>query len=391
MKLAKKVLITYGWNRIAYVVNKSLSQAGIKTYVGDISGITPNRFSKYTYKKFTYPSFYENPETFIDFIITYARKHHIHIIIPCHEELYIFSRYKQRLKDNNLDLLVMELNALKIADRKDLCLDFVRRTGVKVPQSIKPTSQVEMTEFYNNFGPMVVLKYVKTNSSKGVFYVKDEAQFEHHIESLGQFILQEFVEGTGYGVSALYNARGEMRALFSHKRIQEKLVTGGTSTLRTGVRNEVLENAARKILDSFKWRGVAMVEFKYNENTGEYWFIEINPRFWGSLSLAYYSGIDFHYLLYQIIATGDCPIQTSYETDIRVKWLLGSILASLSDLLMRKKVNPSYLLSKADKFDDFSISDPFAFVGESLNYLWKFLKTKSLNPTSESMVDIDTL
>ena len=248
-----------------------------------------------------------------------------------------------------------------------------------------------MTEFYNNFGPMVVLKYVKTNSSEGVFYVKDEAQFEHHIESLGQFILQEFVEGTVYGVSALYNARGEMRALFSHKRIQEKLVMGGTSTLRTGVRNEVLENAARKILDSFKWRGVAMVEFKYNENTGEYWFIEINPRFWGSLSLAYYSGIDFPYLLYQIIATGDCPIQTSYETDIRVKWLLGSILASLSDLLMRKKVNPSYLLSKADKFDDFSISDPFAFVGESLNYLWKFLKTKSLNPTSESMVDIDTL
>ena len=45
-----RVIITYGWNRIAYIVNRSLSSKGIKTYVGDIAKFTMNRFSKFTYK-----------------------------------------------------------------------------------------------------------------------------------------------------------------------------------------------------------------------------------------------------------------------------------------------------------------------------------------------------
>ena len=32
--------------------------------------------------------------------------------------------------------------------------------------------------------------------------------------------------------------------------------------------------------------------------------IEVNPRFWGSLALAIYAGIDFPYLLYKLAMEG---------------------------------------------------------------------------------------
>ena len=50
--------------------------------------------------------------------------------------------------------------------------------------------------------------------------------------------------------------------------------------------------------------GVAMFEFKVDDDTGTASLIEVNARFWGSLPLAIAAGIDFPYLLFRQLVYG---------------------------------------------------------------------------------------
>jgi predicted ATP-grasp superfamily ATP-dependent carboligase len=108
--------------------------------------------------------------------------------------------------------------------------------------------------------------------------------------------------------------------------------------------------AARKILDSLQWHGVAMVEFKIDA-AGRAWLIEINARFWGSLQLAVDSGADFPWLLYQL-ATGARPdVPDGYAIGNRLRWWLGD-LDNLYARLKDQRWTPT-LRHKVDALSDF--------------------------------------
>jgi len=386
--MIEKVAVTYSWNRMAYIVNQSLSQKGIKVFTGDASYMNMNRFSLLPNKSFSYPDFYKSKELFLNTLAEYLRTNNIKYLIPTHEEIFIISRYSNRLE--GIKTLVPGFQSLKTAHKKELSSALAATLGIDVPLTISPVSEADCKSFLSAHKGQVVLKYGNSNSSKGVYYIADAKQFEDHYKNLGNFILQEYVTGTGYGVSMLYN-QGQARALFTHKRMEEKLSTGGTSTLRIGTHNDMLEEWSKHILDHLSWNGVAMVEYKYNEKLKKGWFIEINPRFWGSLALPYYSGMDFPYLYFQILRDGDIKETYTYKEGVKVKWLLGGMLGFLDSLIHEKQFRFNHLSLKADYFDDFRLKDPFILAGEMGYYLEKFMHSFKLNPTIKSTLNIDNI
>lgn len=386
--MQEKVAVTYSWNRMAYVVNQSLSNKGIKVFTGDASLINMNKLSLAGNCSFRYPGFYESKELFLEFLIKYLKNNSIPFLIPTHEEIFIISKYLDQL--DGIKTLVPDFESLKIAHKKELSSALANQLGISVPLTIIPENEVDCIAFLNTHEKPIVLKYGNSNSSKGVFYITTVAQLQEHYTSLGNFILQEYVKGDGYGVSMLYN-KGQARASFTHKRLEDKLSTGGTSTLRIGTHNEMLEEWSKKILDHLSWNGVAMVEYKYDEVKKKGWFIEINPRFWGSLALPYYSGMDFPYLYYQILRDGDVKEIFDYKEGVKVKWLLGGVLGFLDGIMHERQFRFNHLSLKADHFDDFSLKDPFILAGEMGYYLEKFMHSFKLNPTKNSSLDIDKI
>lgn len=384
----QSVALTYSWNRMAYIVNKSLSARGIKVYAGDTSYLTMNRFSRFGYNQFRYPNFYHQPDAFIEYLTVYLQKHSINNLIPTHEEIFLISRHIDRFQ--GINTLVPYFDILKTAHKKELSVRLAKTLNVNIPLSIEPTSSEECFYFFNQQGKPIVLKYSNSNSSKGVYYINTIKELEFHLPNIGSFILQEYINGSGYGVSMLYN-RGQKRAIFTHKRLEEKVSTGGTSTLRISTRNEMLEEWAERLLSHLSWNGVAMVEFKYNEQTRKGWFIEINPRFWGSLALPYYAGMDFPWLYYQILRDGDINFTNDYKEGVRVKWLLGGMIAFADNLFNDKKINLNHLKLNANYYDDFSWGDPMALLGEMAYYGEKFMKSFKLNPTKDSSLNIDDI
>lgn len=65
-----------------------------------------------------------------------------------------------------------------------------------------------------------------------------------------------------------------------------------------------------------------MVEFKRRTTDGTFVLMEINPKFWGSLDLAIYAGVDFPYLLYRMALDGDIEPVTDYRIGARFHWPL---------------------------------------------------------------------
>lgn len=117
-------------------------------------------------------------------------------------------------------------------------------------------------------------------------------------------LVQEYVEGTGYGVSALYDREGRLAAAFCHRRLREFPITGGPSALAESVWEDDLVEYGTRLLESVGLVGVGMVEFKREARTGQFKLMEVNPRFWGSLPLAVMSGVDFP-VLYWRLAQGE--------------------------------------------------------------------------------------
>jgi predicted ATP-grasp superfamily ATP-dependent carboligase len=138
------------------------------------------------------------------------------------------------------------------------------------------------------------------------------------------FMLQEYIPGHGAGLFCLYN-RGEPTHFFAHNRLREKPPEGGVSVLSEAAPlNDSLKNSAVKLLNSVKWHGVAMVEFRVDAN-GKAYLMEVNTRFWGSLQLAIDSGVNFPVLLAQQFFNETTGSMLAYNTKQRLRWLMGDL------------------------------------------------------------------
>jgi len=145
-------------------------------------------------------------------------------------------------------------------------------------------------------------------------------------------MVQEFVQGEGYGVEALMHG-GQLKAIFMHRRLREYPTTGGASTLRESVMDIKLAQSGIRLLQAMEWEGVAMVEFRVNRSTGESKLIEVNGRFWGSLPLAINSGVDFPYLLYKSIVDKKNFDSSGYRIGLKQRWLAGDLLWLYTSLI----------------------------------------------------------
>ena len=135
-------------------------------------------------------------------------------------------------------------------------------------------------------------------------------------------LVQEFVEGVGTGYFALMK-HGELRAEFAHRRIRDLHPTGSGSVLRESILpSPQIRDASLAMLRALNWHGVAMVEFRLRADNVPV-FLEINGRFWHSLPLACYSGVDFPALLAHMAEFGDVAQPPPYKVGIRCRWLVG--------------------------------------------------------------------
>lgn len=178
--------------------------------------------------------------------------------------------------------------------------------------------------------PLVVKPQRESPGRPPIRYVQNQRQLDTLFReatvpgqtiAASSFIIQEYIPGRGCGLFATYQ-EGACKRIFMHRRVREYPASGGVSSCAESFYDATLELYGRKMLDALQWHGVAMVEFRRDERDGEYKFLEINPKFWGSLDLALAAGADFPGDLCQMAFNRHLSFNNRYTRDLRFHWPL---------------------------------------------------------------------
>lgn len=381
------VIITHARVRSALAATRSLGKRGIEVITADYTYPSTSFFSKYSSSYFVYPSYKQAPRQFIECLKHYIQRKGIDVLMPISEETYVISKYKN-IFDGMVKVPVAEYDKIAKANNKRYLMRFADEIGVNTPQTYTINCIEELRKIAKKIEYPAVIKLVEGRGAAGVRYVYSEeellAKYKEVVQkfNLNPFnypLIQEYIPGTGYGVSMLFN-HGEPRAIFTHRRIREYPITGGPSTARISVRHAKMEKYATMLLKELEWHGVAMVEFKLDERTKEPVLMEINPRFWGSLNQAICAGVDFPYLLYTMAMEGDVKPVFTYKIGVKTRWMIGDLRALVDYIRTEKRteVLKDFFRLNGQYYDDIDLSDPLPIIIEIMIPIMNLVKMKKL-------------
>jgi len=376
------VVITDASNRLGYSILRSLAHDGLKVGIGVDSNSGMAVYSRYSAGSFRHPSHVCDPLGFMAALNHTLRVHRPAVYMPADEDAFVVAKHANLLKEEVRTVLA-PFDVLRQLDDKYQSFELAERIGIPTPATSCPKVFGEIEAFSRAHPGPLVLKISRSSGGRGVFLLQPESLGEgvqqaiaHSGRGYGDFIVQEFVQAPGYAVSMLFD-HGVPKASFTHRRLRELSPRGGPSTLRQSTRLPVIEAYAERLLREVGYHGVAMVEFKHDEATGKTWFLEVNPRWWGSLALATQAGVDFPLLFYKLALGENLPPPPTYRTGVTVRWLLGDLLAFKNQLIVTKRLpRIQDFYPKVDGYDDAVAADPLPLVAELGLHLRKVLRAK---------------
>jgi len=333
----RKVLIPAMEKRSSLICCRSLGKRGIEVIGCSHEKLACGFFSKYCKKRYIYFPPTKDIEKYKNDIQKIIDKEKPDVVFPINEEtiLPLIGKISFPFSDQNYKKVQNKLLMTKIA----------QNIGIPCPKLNPKTFPIVARPIFSK-----TIKEKKVVSYQ-VHYLLSKKDFSKFHKK--NYFFQEYIPGQGYGFYALFD-RGEPKAYFMLKRIHEVPFTGGPSSLRESVYEERLKNYGIKLLKKLKWHGVAMVEFRRDKRDGEFKFIEINGRFWGSLALSVVAGVDFPYLLYKLSQGEKIEETFNYKLGVKCRWLFGDVAYLLSVYFGRKiDTRPSRIKSLLEFFNFF--------------------------------------
>jgi predicted ATP-grasp superfamily ATP-dependent carboligase len=246
-------------------------------------------------------------------------------------------------------LLFAEQSILDQAFDKSRALAIAKHLGIPIPASYQPETIVRERAMPEGVTFPVVLKPPRAYEAapwKALnFQYRHCGSAQEVLGILDQFVgapyfplVQQYCPGHGAGIELCMHG-GEPITAFQHERIRENPPSGGVSVMRRSARlSEPLLKDAVRLLQAMEWNGVAMVEFRYDPTSGQYWLMEINGRFWGSLSLPVLCGVNFPYVLLESMGYGRLPKRKlgDYPIDVKCQQLSADLHWLLTVSRMKK-------------------------------------------------------
>ena len=303
----KKVLVLGADTRSFLSVVRSLGRYGAQVHAAwTVKGAIAHR-SRYLHCVHDAVAPWEDDGDWLAGINALVEKHKFDLIVPCNDSCLIpLQKARHELSDSQRYYL-LEGEVFKVVQSKVLSTELAESLGVRVPRHKSLSSVQQGLDFAQEVSYPVILKPSSSYSADNLKRKqKVVAAFNSNelkarllpMLKTGHVQIQKSFSGVGTGVEFLAKA-GQIVFAFQHLRLHEPL-KGGGSSYRTSIplHTEMLD-AAKKIVAGLDYSGVGMIEFRWNRETDDWIFVEINGRFWGSLPLALTSNADFPKFLYQ--------------------------------------------------------------------------------------------
>lgn len=178
------------------------------------------------------------------------------------------------------------INQLELLNDKERLHVLAGKLGIPVPQEYSAPYEgmlfpcVVKPLFGEKFGLKAAQRY---KIAENMIQLKSAVAFYEKICGPNSVVVQQYLTGAGFGCS-VFAENGKVKASITHQRIREYPISGGPSTCCRVVHIGELQDYTEALVKELSFTGVAMFEFKQDDK-GNYYLLESNPRVWGSYPL----------------------------------------------------------------------------------------------------------
>ncbi|PSP74814.1 carboxylate--amine ligase [Halobacteriales archaeon QS_3_64_16] len=367
---------------------RSLGQRGIETIAIAENRDAPALRSKYCDRAIEVPSPDEDLLGYKEALVALASRPGVRTIVPLREaDTYVLAKYREEFAEY-IPTPWPSLEVLRNAQDRVRLFEAAERAGVPIPETrlldtIENWDRDRIVKArYALLASAYIDELTEHESQKGALTRHLDPGVEPDVEAMtaemGHVpITQEFVPGSEYAVWALCN-EGEPIAICQRRRVRGFKYTGGASVCRQTMYDPELDSIGRALIDELDWHGPASIQFIKDDATGEYKLMEVNPRFWASISCAIAAGLDFPHLYWRFAGGDPVRPEPTYERGVATHLLRGEAVYLLSVLREHSPYveRPSFAgelrevlasIYEQPRFDYLSLDDPRPFVRDLRN------------------------
>jgi carbamoyl-phosphate synthase large subunit len=199
------------------------------------------------------------------------------VVIPTLDsELDAYIRINGKLEEMGIRSFLPSAEGLNV--RSKAYFDRLSEMGITVPHGQSITSVASIYELERKFKYPVMVK--------GQFYeayiAHSPMDAEYYFRKISAkwglpVVVQEFVVGQEYDIMALGDGRGGLVGAVAIKKLQ--LTEKGKAWGGITIDDPAMDECVCDIIAKLRWRGPCELEMIKSRETGDYYLIEINPRF----------------------------------------------------------------------------------------------------------------
>lgn len=358
------VIILDGNQRSALAATRSLGMKGIDVVVGAEEGRSLASSSRFCKRFFTYPSPDSASPAFLRAVSEVTERYVNPVLFPMTDITVNEILLNRNFLPENVRIPFSDHHRYDALSDKENLFRQAKKLAIPMPETLFSsdfTSREALVSEAVRMGFPLVVKAAHSRERLYGKYVESSARYARDPDELRTLLgmtpfdrtrclVQKRIQGKGIGIFLLAR-NGEVLARFAHRRIREKPPSGGVSVLCESIRPpaEALD-AASRLISAIGWHGVAMIEFKWDDEENRPKLIEVNGRFWGSLNLAIRAGVDFPFLLYRLALGETVAGPAEYRIGLKSRWEFGD-LDHLLIRLRRGSDHPSVFGTRVRKRD----------------------------------------
>jgi predicted ATP-grasp superfamily ATP-dependent carboligase len=321
-----RVLLSEGNSTSSREAITILGLSGHIVEVCDPSPYCLARFSRFVQKFHRCPGMRDDPAGFLGFVEQLLAAGHFDVLLPIHEQGFLFARARQRLEDR-VGLALPSFESYRTAHSKAGFSRLLDQLGLPQPATriLKSASELRAAVSF----PSVVKTSVGT-ASRGIWFVRNDGDLEAALQDLDasgvfadEVLVQELVAGTTEKAQAVF-CHGKLIGFHAFRQIAAG--AGGGEAIKQSVSRLNARTLLAAIGEKLAWHGALSVDYIMPDDSAAPLLIDCNPRLVEPMS-AYLAGVDLVGLLLQV-SRGETPAaagesREGVRTHLAMQALLG--------------------------------------------------------------------
>ena len=335
-----KALVIGDDTRSFLAIVRSLGRAGITIHAAPTNFRSPALRSRYIAAIHDLPPWMGDGAEWLAAVSELLSVQRYDLVIPCNETALLPLQRHSAALSHLARVAIPHDRAIAVLFDKLETRELAERVGVRVAAGRLLSPHDTAEALLAEFGSPLVLKPRRSYSleqlaARGkVEVIKEQARLGRLLGTLDpdETIVESYFPGQGVGISLLA-AGGRVLQAFEHHRVRE--IAGESFYRCSGPLSPDLLSACEAIVAGSDYTGVAMFEFK-KKPSGEWIFLEVNARPWGSMPLPVALGVDFPYRWYRLLTAAEEGPAVPYRTGVYGRNLLPDLHVCLRQAEARR-------------------------------------------------------